>query len=304
MPPKGSIDENKWVWLYWKTEGLNATCVFESDGKECGKKLVKSNGSCKHHLCSAHGLSKDSDHSLYQEKPSQLQQKLVVQNRLQLNRLELQAICHAANYWTFACAEDSWYRALTGTTTKRQELSQVTLSVFKKIRDAEIKKLNGTVATMLLDSGTVWDRCLAVILVTPFAKPMFWAAVFDDDFEDRKQTLEALRGIISDAVKECAAVGIKIFGAVSDNAANLSGAIEESVCLGARCGCHVLQLAANDVLLNRRSEIEFAEQVLSFAATNDFKQLHGVAPTFCETRWNSRFEQFSWIWENRDALGL
>jgi len=255
-------------------------CTVSVDGVECGHRMARHTGNAVSHVMRGHRVTEDEGERMMRERLASSGQKLLVTT--EITPTEAEVLACAEGLRPFSMVEGRWFHAAFSPRIKTGEaMKSHTLALAEKLRDRSAKKMEGRTATVCFDSGTVFNRYLAIVVVAEGLAPFSLGLVRDSEFEDGRLTAANVGGLLSRTVGDLLSRGIHCIAVVADNAANFQADdCQVDGVLHLRCAAHSLQLAAKDILDRWPSlgdDVKF------------FCEAHGHAQP-CVTRWNSTYD--------------
>lgn len=276
---------DKWWLSHFKDCGTSVTCLVEDkSGSICGHKMVKHSANCRYHLAT---------HGVGPPVPKATSKLSFSKSAWKLN--EVEAIALAEGLLPFSIVEKEWFRRAFNPTVRCAETAAAnTLAVESKLLEQLSAHFAGRFVTIAFDSGTVWNRYLAICMSDERGSALI-GAVPDTAFVGAQLTTENITRVIKDTVQDLRNRGVHVVACVADNASNMQGVEVEGV-ITLRCAAHTIQLVAKDVIE------ECFEEEANFATNlqRTKPELHLPAPVV--TRWNSLYRLFEKICSARNAI--
>lgn len=194
---------------------------------------------------------------------------------------EKEAIAFAVNGISFAVCQSEEFRvAYSPSIILGRDMSAQTVVTCKQMLALKIAATKNLPVTLAFDSGTVWRRWFAVMVIVPGQVPFIVGIKNSESFSDGKLTAENLEAYLREILNLVQATGGTVVAFVADNAGNMQKAICHDI-LGVKCGAHILALFVKDLM-----STEVLSEALKVAVRvyNSDKKKY---PSPCETRWNS-----------------
>lgn len=272
-----------------KTERCYSHLFFSdsADGVTCNidncKTTYKDRNSynMRKHLSTAHKIADESDDRVKERlKSGQPTLDRFVVRQMTLSDEERQVAFFAEALLPFLAVEGAHYRAHARPPIRsRKTLSEKTVQFAERLLDAALEQLRGATVTLAIDSGTVWNRYLLVMLCANGVSPLPLSCVADDEIGGRLTT-EAMQTHMLGLMARLKRFDIGVVGYTSDNAPNMV-AVRLPGVWRVRCAAHSIQLVVRDVTSTCPAAVAVLQECESLR-----KGLGVAAP--CETRWNSQ----------------
>jgi len=290
---------DNWAWLFFDVNVEEIVCTFVGDsGEKCGHKLAKHIGNGMAHLRSKHGLREDHPATVARLERHRGAQRKLGFTKARFSQVELEAMALSEGFRPFSMVEGKIFRQafhphlLTG-----KAAASVTSNLAIRLRDEVVYALGGGVVTVAFDSGTVWSRYLVIVVRSGVC--CFVLGVVPDSALDGTLTAVNVGRLLSDTVSDLRRRNVHVIAVVADNGSNFQA--EDAKVDGTahlRCGCHVLQLCAKDLLAGDAA-CRAAEE-----AAEELQEANSWLPKPVVTRWNSNYYRWEVAVSPRGRLKL
>ena len=267
--------------------------VQKEDGNwvECNATLTLSGGAVTNlnkHLSKIHNHGKGDYGPLLSEAPSTQQSDIRDYMKVKLEDPDnLQCLAWAASGLSFRLVQcEHFRRACCVRITNPKTLAKRMIVVHAAKLKERLDSMKGETVTLAYDSGTVWRRWLAVMVISPNHPPFLVGLLNAASFEDGSLRTHNVKAYLQDRCELLKEHGVRAVALVADNAGNMQGARINGT-LQTRCAAHIIALMVADITSAEECWLHNTVKLAEAIYSKYRKSANLPAPA--ETRWNSTY---------------